>query len=98
MEGNVTLVDSLGSARLALHAAFSLAFKNKEVIQMFAKRQPAALRTKLQGLSVDRKLGRVSDDAFKYVHVMLAFAVALLHRVRNVKVGICAKTCSLTNT
>jgi hypothetical protein len=67
MEGNVSLVDSLGSARLALHAAFSQAFKNKEVIQMFAKREPAALRTKLQGLSADRKLGRVSEDAYKSV-------------------------------
>ena len=33
---------------------------------MFAKREPAALRTKLQGLSADRKLGRVSEDSFKY--------------------------------
>jgi hypothetical protein len=31
MEGNVSLIDTLGSARLALHAAFSQAFKNKEV-------------------------------------------------------------------
>eukprot|EP01101_Sappina_pedata_P009591 TRINITY_DN564_c0_g1_i1.p2 TRINITY_DN564_c0_g1~~TRINITY_DN564_c0_g1_i1.p2 ORF type:complete len:202 (+),score=115.00 TRINITY_DN564_c0_g1_i1:2-607(+) len=50
VSGDVTLVDHLGSVQLAIQAAVSNAFKTPEVIAMFAKKQPAQLRLKLNQL------------------------------------------------
>ena len=65
-DGDVSLVDKLGSVKLALQAAIANAFRTPEVIRMFAKREPAALRARLAALSEDRKLGRITEDRFKY--------------------------------
>merc|ERR1719468_61300 len=48
-----------------MQAAIAKAFKTPEVIRMFAKREPSALRARLASLQQDHKLGRVSDDAFQ---------------------------------
>ena len=45
--GDITLMDELGSMKLAIRAAISEAFKTPEVIRMFASRRPGDLRQKL---------------------------------------------------
>jgi hypothetical protein len=64
-DGDVSLVDKLGSYRLALQAAMANAVRTPEVIRMFASKQPASLRARLAALSEDRKLGRITEDRFK---------------------------------
>ncbi len=65
MDGDVTLVSSLGQVKLALEAAIKSAFQTPEVIRMFAKREPAALRARLAKLQEDHKLGRLPTAAFR---------------------------------
>ena len=74
-DGDVSLVDKLGSVKLALQAAIANAFKTPEVIRMFAKREPAALRARLASLTEDRKLGRITEDRFKCVCVCVCVCV-----------------------
>ena len=50
MAGDITLVNQLGSMRLAIQGAVSQAFKTPEVIKMFANKQPAQLRMRLKQL------------------------------------------------
>ena len=49
VEGNVSLVDEIGSMQLAIQAAVSQAFKTPEVIRLFAKREPGQLRERIAG-------------------------------------------------
>ena len=61
LSGDLTLVDEFGAASLAIQAAVSNAFKTPEVIRLFARRQPDALRVRLEGLKRDwkvKKMGR----------------------------------------
>mmetsp|Transcript_16314 Transcript_16314/g.25324 ORF Transcript_16314/g.25324 Transcript_16314/m.25324 type:complete len:189 (-) Transcript_16314:755-1321(-) len=62
MAGNITLVNELGSMRLAIQGAVSEAFKTPEVIKMFANKQPAQLRMKLSQLKEDLKLKRITPE------------------------------------
>lgn len=64
LAGNMTLVDQIGSVQLAIQAAIRQAFKTPEVIRLFAKRQPDALRARLEDLKRDNRLGKIPDDAF----------------------------------
>lgn len=48
ISGDMTLVDALASMQLATQAAISSAFRTPEVIRMFARREPAQLRQRLQ--------------------------------------------------
>lgn len=50
--GNTTLVDELNATQLAIETAIKSAFKTPEVIRMFAKREPDALRGQLTALKV----------------------------------------------
>ena len=64
----MTLQSELEATRLAVRAAISEAFKTPEVIRMFAKKEPAALRRRLAEIDRDVKLGKldfatVSDQA-----------------------------------
>lgn len=68
VEGNMTLQSELDATRMAVRAAISEAFKTPEVIRMFAKKEPAALRRRLAEIDRDVKLGKmefatVSDQA-----------------------------------
>eukprot|EP00616_Rhizochromulina_sp_CCMP1243_P017361 CAMPEP_0118984878 /NCGR_PEP_ID=MMETSP1173-20130426/38681_1 /TAXON_ID=1034831 /ORGANISM="Rhizochromulina marina cf, Strain CCMP1243" /LENGTH=161 /DNA_ID=CAMNT_0006935559 /DNA_START=15 /DNA_END=496 /DNA_ORIENTATION=- len=62
--GNTTLVDELNATQMALEAAVKNAFKTPEVIRMFAKREPDALRMKLQELQGSVKLGKIPQEVF----------------------------------
>ncbi|MDP2437799.1 MAG: hypothetical protein Q8P67_18820 [archaeon] len=63
MEGDVTLVDKLGSMQLAIQAAVSSAFKTPEVIKMFAQKQPGQLRDRLVELQMNVKLGKMTRES-----------------------------------
>jgi hypothetical protein len=65
LDGDMTLVSSLGQLKLALEAAIKSAFQTPEVIRMFAKREPAALRGRLTKLQEEYKLGRLPVASFR---------------------------------
>lgn len=62
--GDISLVDKLGSMRLAMQATVSNAFKTPEVIAMFAKKEPKLLREKLLELQRDVKLSKITKENF----------------------------------
>eukprot|EP00316_Scyphosphaera_apsteinii_P012658 CAMPEP_0119320442 /NCGR_PEP_ID=MMETSP1333-20130426/52462_1 /TAXON_ID=418940 /ORGANISM="Scyphosphaera apsteinii, Strain RCC1455" /LENGTH=219 /DNA_ID=CAMNT_0007327163 /DNA_START=46 /DNA_END=706 /DNA_ORIENTATION=- len=57
--GNMTLQSEYDAARVAIRAAVSEAFKTPEVIRLFARKQPAALRRRLEEIDRDVKLGKI---------------------------------------
>jgi len=80
----MTLVSELGQFKLALQAAIKDAFKTPEVIAMFAKREPAALRIRLAKLQEEAKLGRLAPALFKSQAVEVIVALKRLgEKVRH---------------
>ena len=73
--GDMTLVSDLNSVQLAIQGAIREAFRTPDVIKMFAKREPGALRAKLASLREDRKLGRISEASFASVSVECILAL-----------------------
>jgi hypothetical protein len=63
-EGNMTLIDEIGTMQLAIQEAIRSAFKSPEVIKMFAKKENGALRSRLASVEQDHKLGKLSQDAY----------------------------------
>lgn len=63
MTGNISLVDSIGSAQLAIQAAIRSS-TSPEILNMFLKKENGALRTRLAALESDRILGRIPLDAY----------------------------------
>ena len=61
--GDMTLQTELDATRAAVRAAISEAFKTPEVIRMFAKKEPAALRRRLAEMDRDVKLGKRDADS-----------------------------------
>ena len=57
--GNLSLATQYDAAKLAVRAAISDAFKTPEVIRLFARKEPAALRLKLSNIDRDVKLGKL---------------------------------------
>ncbi|KAK5968488.1 hypothetical protein GCK32_006905 [Trichostrongylus colubriformis] len=45
--GSITVIDNLTATRMAVRAAISQAFRTPEIVALFARKQPAALRQKL---------------------------------------------------
>jgi hypothetical protein len=78
LDGDMTLVSELGQFKLALQAAIKDAFKTPEVIAMFAKREPAALRIRLAKLQEEAKLGRLAPALFKSQAVEVIVALKRL--------------------
>jgi hypothetical protein len=64
VEGNVTLVDSIGTAQLAIQAAIRSS-TSPEILNMFLKKENGALRSRLAGLDSDYKLGRISKESYE---------------------------------
>lgn len=64
MSGNMTLVDELGSMQLAIQAAISQAFQTPEVIRLFAKKNNRQLRTRLNEIERDVKIGKMVGTMF----------------------------------
>lgn len=78
LEGDMTLVSELGQIKLALEAAIRSAFMTPEVIRMFARREPSALRLRLAKLHEDHKLGRLAEHAFRQQAVEVIVALKKL--------------------
>lgn len=78
LDGDMTLVSELGQLKLAIEAAIKSAFQTPEVIRMFARREPAALRARLAALQQENKLGRLADSAFKPQAVEIIVALKRL--------------------
>eukprot|EP01040_Poterioochromonas_malhamensis_P005580 gene5580-5997_t len=64
VEGNVTLVDSIGTAQLAIQAAIRSS-TSPDILNMFLKKENGALRSRLAGLDSDLKLGRISRESYE---------------------------------
>lgn len=79
--GEMELLDSVATMRLAIRAAVSTAFKTPEVIRMFASKQPDALRQVLFGLDRDFKLGKLPEPEFKARKVEVLGALVKLGEV-----------------
>uniref|UniRef100_A0A915L8E7 Beta-catenin-interacting ICAT domain-containing protein n=1 Tax=Romanomermis culicivorax TaxID=13658 RepID=A0A915L8E7_ROMCU len=73
--GNISLIDELSAVKLAVQAAISEAFKTPEIIRLFANKQPAQLRMKLNELERDRKINRIQDESLykeRKIEILLA--------------------------
>lgn len=72
--GSMTLQSELEATRLAVSAAISEAFKTPEVIRMFAKKEPAALRRRLAEIDRDVQLGKIkfSDVSGQAAEILVA--------------------------
>jgi hypothetical protein len=64
VEGNVTLIDSIGNAQLAMQAAIRSS-TSPEILNMFLKKENGSLRTRLASLDSDLKLGRISRGSYE---------------------------------
>lgn len=62
VNGDISLVNSLGAIRLATQAAISQAFKTPEVIRLFGKREPKQLRERLEAIETDCKLNKMGKE------------------------------------
>jgi hypothetical protein len=64
VEGNVTLVDSVGTAQLAIQAAIRSS-TSPDILNMFLKKENGALRSRLAGLDSDYKLSRITKESYE---------------------------------
>mmetsp|Transcript_18900 Transcript_18900/g.26603 ORF Transcript_18900/g.26603 Transcript_18900/m.26603 type:complete len:200 (-) Transcript_18900:242-841(-) len=78
VQGDMSLVSEYGATILALQAAISQAFKTPEVIRMFAKKQPDALRKRLAALQRDKKIRQISPEKFQTQAVEVLIALKKL--------------------
>jgi len=78
MSGDMTLVDELGAMQLAIQAAISQAFQTPEVIRLFAKKQPSALRIRLAEIERDSKIGKLSLEIYIQQKVEILIALRKL--------------------
>jgi len=62
--GDVSLINDINAMQLAIQTAISNAFKTPEVIQHFAKKQPGQLRTHLDSIERDFKIGKLSSGNY----------------------------------
>ena len=72
--GSVSLTTQYDAAKLAVRAAISDAFKTPEVIRLFARKEPAALRLKLSNLDRDVKVKKfaLADVAPQVCEILTA--------------------------
>jgi hypothetical protein len=77
-QGDITLVSELGAVKLALESAVREAFKTPEVIRMFAKKEPTALRGRLARLGQEHKLGHLAEAVFRQHAVEVIVALKRL--------------------
>eukprot|EP00116_Pleurobrachia_bachei_P011830 sb/3472092/ len=78
MSGNLSLTSELAKLKLATQTAISSAFKTPEVIRLFAKAEPAQLRTILTQIDRDVTLGKRSVEEAKPQRVEILTAIKRL--------------------
>lgn len=64
LAGNITLVDHLNAAQLAIQAAIR-DNASPDILQMFLKKENGAMRTRLSSLESDYKLGRINQAVYE---------------------------------
>ncbi|CAI4232684.1 unnamed protein product [Auanema sp. JU1783] len=62
--GDISTIDELTTTKMAIRAAIGEAFKTPEIVALFARKQPAALRQKLIMAETEHKLGSLSTEGF----------------------------------
>jgi len=77
-EGDMTLKSSMEATAMAVRAAISDAFKTPEVIKLFAKKEPAALRRRLAEIDRDVKLGKLDGTTVSAQAVEILVALKKL--------------------
>lgn len=76
--GDISLVDRINAIQLAMQQAVSQAFRTPEVIQLFAARQPQQLRNRLADLERDRRLGKMTEEAYGAARLEVLTALSKL--------------------
>jgi len=76
--GDLSLIDRINAIQLAMQQAVSQAFRTPEVIQLFAARQPQQLRNRLADLERDRRLGKMSEEAYGAARLEVLTALSKL--------------------
>lgn len=74
----MSLVDQIGGVQLAIQSAIRSS-SSPEILNMFVQKQNGALRTRLSSLESDKRLGRISAEAFE------AQAVEILQMLEKLK-------------
>ncbi|KAF7270037.1 hypothetical protein GWI33_016945 [Rhynchophorus ferrugineus] len=62
VNGDISLIDSVGAVQLATQAAISEAFKTPEVIRLFGRREPKLLRERLLEIEEQIRLNYISRE------------------------------------
>ena len=62
--GNMTLVDEITEAQIRIHEAISGSFKAKELMEIYAKKEPEYIRTKIQVLMRNFQLKNIDQISF----------------------------------
>lgn len=76
--GDISLVDRINAIQLAMQQAVAQAFRTPEVIQLFAARQPQQLRNRLADLERDRRLGKMTEEAYGTARLEVLTALSKL--------------------
>ncbi|CAH1183098.1 unnamed protein product [Phaedon cochleariae] len=63
VNGDISLISTLGAVQLATQAAISQAFKTPEVIRLFGRKEPKQLRERLSVVEEDLRLNKLSIEA-----------------------------------
>lgn len=78
ISGNMSLVDQIGGVQLAIQSAIRSS-SSPEILNMFVQKQNGALRSRLSSLESDKRLGRISAEAYE------AQAVEILQMLEKLK-------------
>lgn len=82
--GNISLVDSIGAAQLAIQSAIKSVHSN-EISIMFTKKQNNALRSQLASLDSDLKLGRINLTLYTSQTIEILRMLEKLGEILSVK-------------
>jgi hypothetical protein len=64
ISGNMSLVDQIGGVQLAIQSAIRSS-TSPEILNMFIQKQNGSLRSRLAGLESDRRLDKISNEAYE---------------------------------
>ncbi|KAK6040465.1 LZIC family protein [Cooperia oncophora] len=62
--GTITVIDNLTATRMAVRAAISQAFRTPEIVALFARKQPAALRQKLIVMDNELRMEKITEKEY----------------------------------
>eukprot|EP01039_Chlorochromonas_danica_P008288 gene8288-9138_t len=79
LTGNMTLIDQVNAAQLAIQTAIRNA-DSAEILKMFVKKENGSLRTKLSQLESDHRLGRITRDIYE---TQAADIIGLLDKLKE---------------